>query len=64
VPKLEATPIIERFTMHGESHQLIVQLGAGGHVDMASKRERLSVKVGQAVAKLTAKHPRPSRSPI
>jgi hypothetical protein len=27
--------------MHGELHQLIVQLGPAVHVDMASKRERL-----------------------
>ena len=60
-PKLDATPITEPFTMHGESHQLIVQLGAGGHVDMASKRERLSVKVGQAVSKLIAKHASPEQ---
>ncbi len=61
VPKLDATPIVESFNMHGESHQLIVQLGEGGHVDMASKRERLSVKVGQAVSKLIAKHASPQQ---
>ncbi|HEX2685507.1 MAG TPA: hypothetical protein VHN14_02765 [Kofleriaceae bacterium] len=59
--KLDATPIVEPFSMHGESHQLIVQLGPAGHVDMASKRERLSVKVGHAVANLTAKHASPQQ---
>jgi hypothetical protein len=59
--KLDATPIVEPFSMNGESHQLIVQLGPSGHVDMASKRERLSVKVGQAVGKLIAKHAPPQQ---
>lgn len=60
-PKVDATPIVEQFSMHGEQHQLIVQLGPGGHVDMASKRERLSVKVGHAVSKLIAKHAPPGQ---
>jgi hypothetical protein len=59
--KLDAKPIVERFSMHGESHQLIMQLGPGGHVDMASKRERLSVKVGNAVSKLSAKQAPPQQ---
>ena len=60
-PKLDATPVVEQFSMHGEPHQLLVQLGPGGHVDMASKRERLSVKVGHAVGKLIAKHASPQQ---
>jgi Domain of unknown function (DUF4157)/Novel toxin 15 len=59
--KLDAQPIVERFSMHGEQHQLIVQLGPSGHVDMASKRERLSVKVGAAVGKLTGKQAPPQQ---
>lgn len=59
--KLDAKPIVEQFSMHGEPHQLIVQLGPSGHVDMASKRERLSVKVGNAVGKLIAKHAPPEQ---
>ncbi|MBC7977122.1 MAG: hypothetical protein H7138_19275, partial [Myxococcales bacterium] len=59
--KLDAKPIIESFSMHGEPHRLIVQLGPGGHVDMASKRERLSVKVGHAVGKLIAKKASPQQ---
>jgi hypothetical protein len=59
--KLDTKPIVESFSMHGEPHQLIVQLGPSGHVDMASKRERLSVKVGHAVGKLIAKKADPQQ---
>jgi hypothetical protein len=59
--KLDAKPIVESFSMHGEPHQLIVQLGPSGHVDMASRRERLSVKVGNAVGKLIAKRASPQQ---
>jgi hypothetical protein len=50
-----AAPTVAHFTMHGEAHKLIVKAGPKGFVDMASKRERLSVKVGHAVGKLVAK---------
>jgi hypothetical protein len=49
---------VQQLAMNGESHQIIVTPGSG-QIDMASKRDRLSKKIGHAVSELSAQDPKP-----
>ncbi|MDZ7963402.1 MAG: DUF4157 domain-containing protein [Nostoc sp. DedSLP03] len=53
-------PVEVQFSMNGEPHTLIVTSGTAPSIEMASKRERLSKKIGTAVAKLVNKDPKPA----
>jgi Domain of unknown function (DUF4157) len=59
-PFEKGKPVEVPFSMNGEQHTLIVTTGAVPSVEMASKRERLSKKIGIAVAKLVNKDPKPT----
>jgi hypothetical protein len=52
-------PVEKSFSMKGASHTLYVTPGAAAQVEMASKRDLLSNKVGRAVSKLMAQNPSP-----
>jgi hypothetical protein len=56
----DKTPLEIPFSMKGEQHTLYLVSGATPSLDMASKRDRLSNKIGRAIAKLHQQSPKPN----